>query len=304
MGFPNDIKRCMRDCILNIFWPRNDIVEFFSDHGCTGKDLKVVQNFKEKELSRAKFVDTMFSYLSNKPDEGLGQFRAMLQSLLRWDHFDPYYFDRLGKLKREDAEHSLEHLRQLEEIRDAKIHEARKKREHLEKESQRPQQTLNGLNQLFHKLFTQKEARQQRGYDLERILQELSKLSGLEVTQPFKVNGEQIDGAIKYDGEHYLVEAKWQEKEASNEPVYQFAGKIEGKMYGRGIFVLINGYSNHVISSLVQGKVIKTIFTDGADLSLVLEKHLSFAQMLDTKVKAAQTKGLIYVNPLTGKPKV
>ncbi len=163
----------MRECILHIFWPRNDIVEFFADHGCTKKDLKTVRDFKENGLSRAKIVDMMFSYLSSRPDEGLGQFRAMLQSLLRWDHFDPYYFDNLQKLKREDAEHSLEHLRQLEEIRDAKIHEARKKREQLEKESQRPQQTLKELNHLFHKLFTEKEARQQRGYDLEGILQEL-----------------------------------------------------------------------------------------------------------------------------------
>jgi len=83
---------------------------------------------------------------------------------------------------------------------------------------------------------------------------ELSKLSSLEITEPFKIIGEQIDGSIKYDGEHYLVEAKWQNKEASNEPVYQFANKVEGKMYGRGIFVSIQGFSKNVVKTLVQVK--------------------------------------------------
>ncbi len=49
---------------------------------------------------------------------------------------------------------------------------------------------------------------QKRGYELEKILLELSKTSGLEVTEPFRVNGEQIDGSIKFDGEHYIIEAK------------------------------------------------------------------------------------------------
>jgi hypothetical protein len=63
------------------------------------------------------------------------------------------------------------------------------------------------------------------------------------------VQGEQIDGAVKFEGEHYLLEAKWHDKSAANEPVYQFAGKVEGKMYGRGIFVSVHGFSNEVVGS-------------------------------------------------------
>jgi hypothetical protein len=224
----------------------------------------------------------------------------MLQSLLKWSRFDPYYFDKIKKLDRSAAEKSLNHLRQLQEIRDAKIVADREKREAAEKSKQQPQTTLPALRELFLDLHSGKLNAQKRGYALESILGELSKLEDLELTEPFKVMGEQIDGAIKYDGEHYLIEAKWQEKEASNEPVYQFVGKVEGKMYGRGIFVSINGFSENVVRTIVLGKAIKTIFVDGEDLVLVLEDHLSFVQMLDRKIKAAQTKGLIYVNPITG----
>jgi hypothetical protein len=53
----------------------------------------------------------------------------------------------------------------------------------------------------------------------------------------------------------------------------------------------------------VIGKAIKTVLVDGGDLVLVLEEQLTMAGMIDAKVKAAQTRGLIYVHPITGADK-
>ncbi len=294
----------MRDCILSIFWARKDIFSFFKDHDCTASDLRVIKKFKDRDLSRTAMVDQMFAQLVSRTDSGLGPFRAMLQSLTNWTHFDPYYFDNLKKLDRAAAEQNIAHLCQLTEIRDAKIKEDRKRREAEEVEKQRPQNDLPQLRDRFLELHAGKLKPQDRGYALEKILAELARIESLEVTEPFKIHGEQIDGSIKYDGEHYLVEAKWQDKSASNEPVYQFVSKIEGKMYGRGLFVSAQGFSGNVIKTIVEGKAIKTMFVDGEDLILVLEGHLSFRDMIDKKVKAAQTKGLVYVNPISGKEKL
>lgn len=169
---------------------------------------------------------------------------------------------------------------------------------------QEPRKTLEKLREDFLALHSGQKSLQERGYELEQILLGLGRLSNLEVTDPFRTRGEQIDGALKYEGEHYLLEAKWQDQSASNEPVYQFVGKVEGKMYGRGIFVSINGFSKNVVETVVRGKALKTIFVDGEDIILVLEGHLSFSGMIDIKLKAAQTKGEIYINPLSGKPKI
>lgn len=301
MSFPSDIKGAMRECILKLFWAKDDIVSFFSSNGCTKVDLKSLDNYKE--LSRAKIIDEMFSYLSNKHDDGLGQFRSMLQALINWSHFDSYYFDKLKKLNRDDAQRAIEHLKQLQEIRDHKIKEQRNKQEQKQHEAGVTKISIEELKQKHIALIQGSLSATQRGYELEKILQDLSKLSNLEVTEPFRVNGEQIDGAVKFEGEHYIIEAKWQEKESANEPVYQFAGKVEGKMYGRGLFVSINGFSPNVIQSLVAGKAIRTMFVDGGDIMMVLEGYLSFSEMIDKKVKAAQTKGLIYVDAVTGKSK-
>ncbi len=227
-----------------------------------------------------------------------------MKSLLEWSHFDPYYFDKLKKLNRDSAHKNIEHLRQLQEIRDAKIKADRIRREKRQKEQQQSTHTLQELRDVFLSLYQDKTEPQKRGYELEKIIYQLARISSLDVTESFRVCGEQIDGAVKYDGQHYLIEAKWQDKAASNEPVYQFVGKVESKMYGRGIFISINGFSDYVVESIVKGKAIKTIFIDGEDLILVLEGHLKFSQLIDRKVKAAQTKGEIYINPLSEKSKV
>ena len=302
MSFPNDIKLAMRDCILKLLWPKDDIITFFENNSCTKSDVRAIGDYKT--MHRYAVVDAMFNHLSAKPDEGLGQFRAMLQSLIAWKHFDTYYFDKLKKLSRAEAESAITHLKQLQEIRDHKIQEQRKERERREAAARAPSATLPELKTKFIALLQGEITGARRGYELESILQLLSKLASLEVTEPFRVNGEQIDGAIKYDGEHYIIEAKWQDKAAANEAVYQFAGKIEGKMYGRGLFFSIHGFSENVVGSLVAGKAIKTVFIDGGDLVLVLEGLVGFTEMLDRKIKAAQTKGLIYIDAITGRAKV
>lgn len=70
------------------------------------------------------------------------------------------------------------------------------------------------------------------------------------------------------------------------------------------MFVSINGFSPNVIQSLVAGKAIRTMFIDGGDIMMVLEGYLNFSQMIDKKVKAAPTKGQIYVDAVTGNTKV
>lgn len=302
-SFPADIKGCMKDCILSLFWPRKAIVGFFEKHGCTKAEVGRLQINGENAPKRHEIVDALFETLAARPDNGLGPFRAMLQSLLTWSHFDPYYFEKLRKLDQAAATRNLEHLRQLQEIRDSKIKADRVRRATQEAVRQQPTASLAELRTEYLDLLANKTSRQQRGYALERILAELARLSRLETTEAFRVNGEQVDGAVKFDGEHYLIEAKWQEKSASNEPVYQFAGKVAGKLYGRGLFISVNGFSLEVIRSLVIGKEIQTLFIDGEDLILVLEGHLTMREMIDRKVKAAQTKGLIYVHPISGTEK-
>ncbi|GAB6168476.1 hypothetical protein JCM1393_09360 [Clostridium carnis] len=122
---PKDIIDCMKECILAIFWAKNDIIDFFKNNNCTTRELPKVNEVKE--LSRSGIIDLVFSNLKSRPDDGIGQFRSILKSLVEWDYYNPYYFDEIKKLDKGKAIKNIKHLKQLQEIRDFKIKEERKK---------------------------------------------------------------------------------------------------------------------------------------------------------------------------------
>lgn len=298
--FPKDIKDCMKGCILSIFWPKKDIIDFFKNASCTSKDL--IMESEYKELPRAKIVDIVFANLEKRSDLGIGQFRAMLKQLTEWDYFDPYYFKKLNKLDEDEAKKNITHLEQLQEIRDYKIKQERKRQDELERKRKDISISINELKDIFLNLFSGKDQdgnkinNQRRGYLFEEFLRKLFLNEKIEVTGPFKITGEQIDGAIKYEGEHYIIEAKWHDKWSASDSLYPFAAKVEGKMYGRGIFISINGFSSDAVQALVTGKALRTILIDGGDLVPITEGMYTLRELLDGKIKAAQTMGRIYVD--------
>lgn len=304
--FPKDIADSMRTCILSIFWPKKDIIDFFINNGCTKNDLKNVN----ESLNRSQIIDLVFGNLNNRVDGGIGQFRSMLQALVEWNHFDPYFFKKLKKLDESEAKRNINHLKQLQEIRDSKLKQQREARERKEKEFYKRKNTLKELHNQFINLYQGKDSSgksislQQRGYLLENFLKDLSIYESLTVSDPIKLRGEQIDGTIKYDGENYILEAKWQDNLTASDALYQFAHKVEGKLYGRGIFISINGFSSDSVDALVKGKALNTILFDGADIILVLEGLFTFNEILDRKIKAAQTMGKIYIDVNTMKDKL
>jgi hypothetical protein len=74
-------------------------------------------------------------------------------------------------------------------------------------------------------------------------------------------------------------------------------------MYGRGFFISINGFTKDSVAALVNGTSINTILIDGRDLNLVFWGFLDLNEMLDMKVRAAQTQGYIYYDTIKCKSK-
>lgn len=308
--FPKDVTDSMRTCILSIFWPKKDIISFFVNNGCTKSELKDVYNFDELGISRSQIIDIVFKNLYGRSDGGIGQFRSMLQALLEWDHFDPFYFNKLNKLDQDDALRNINHLKQLQEIRDANLRKLKEERKGKEQENYQKQKSLDQLYNQYINLYQGKDefgssiSLQQRGYLLENFLRDLFIHESIGVSDPIKIRGEQIDGSIKFDGENYILEAKWHDTLTASNALYQFAYKVEGKFYGRGIFISVNGFSKDSVEALVNGKALNSILVDGADLILVVEGIFSFTEILDNKIKAAQTLGKIYIDVTTMKDKL
>lgn len=305
--FSKDIIDCMKECLLSLFWAKKDIMDFFKNNNCTARE--VPKPDKINELSRIGIIDLVFNNLNSKPDNGIGQFRSMLKSLIEWDYYNPYYFNELKKLDKSKAIKNIEHLKQLQEIRDFKIKEERKRREDYEKNKLNISKSMEELKHKFLMLFSGRDEfgksidSQRRGYLFEEFLKELCLLECIQVSNPFKIKGEQIDGVIKYDGENYIVEAKWRDAPSASDSLYNFAYKVEGKMYGRGFFISVNGFSKESVNALITGKAVRTILIDGGDLINIVEGMYSLNYMLDAKIREAQTSGRIYIDVMSMKEK-
>ncbi|WP_240515933.1 restriction endonuclease [Bacillus atrophaeus] len=223
------------------------------------------------------------------------------------DYFDSYYFEELKQLNRDIAETNIKKVKIIHDAYNKKIKEAKENK----KKVQHPniasiQEIQNEYRGLFKK--TDRNGKlitsQDRGYHLENLIMKIAKRENLQVTRPFKIKGEQIDGDLKFEGEHYLVEAKWHDKQTASNDLYQFAYKTEGKLYGRGLFISINGFSTESVEALTIGKAVRTILIDGTDFMHVVEDRISFSELLDHKIKAAQTAGLIYYDAVMQKSKI
>lgn len=135
---------------------------------------------------------------------------------------------------------------------------------------------------------------QQRGYEFEKIFTSLMRASAIPVEEPFRIVGEQIDGAIKYDGHFYLVELKWVQRVCNQPDIASLYMKVEGKMGARGLFIAMQGYSSEVLQSLPKGKEIKVLLLDGVHLANVLFGNYTFQELMEHAVSYASLRGEIY----------
>ncbi|ROT95411.1 hypothetical protein EB810_10020 [Altererythrobacter sp. FM1] len=296
---PLDIRIAMRDCIMAIFWPRKDIIRFLADLGCDADLLPP----PDTDLPRHAIIDDVFSALASRPDRGHAVFQPMIDALAHWTHFDPYYFDKLAKLDRAEARKKIAHLKSAVEQRNSSTTNRRAAASRA-KQTQSQANDLAALNKAFTQIYGKGLTPQARGKLFEKFLQELFNRQSVKMRDPFRIVGEEIDGTFKFEGENYIVEAKWQDSGASTEQLYKFAYKVDGKMQGRGLFISVNGFSNEALRAVVHGKMIKTILMDGGDLAAVLEQRISLEAMLDYKIRAAQTRGEVYVCALREVSKV
>jgi hypothetical protein len=115
-----------------------------------------------------------------------------------------------------------------------------------------------------------------RGYLLEDLLNRIFVLHEITVHRSFRRNagGEQIDAAFEMDGWHYIVECRWRARLADIRQLDGLTGQVSRS--GRqtmGLFLSVDGWSDHVVSLLMQNPDKNIILMEGLDLRMVLAQH-------------------------------
>ena len=153
-------------------------------------------------------------------------------------------------------------------------------------------QELERLLKAFDELFTAAN-HQQRGYSLQDLLAKLFPLFDIPVIRSFTRNegGEQIDGAFRLDGWHYIVECRWRTALADIRELDGLKGQIDrsGKQM-MGIFLSINGWSSNVPKLLKQNPDKSIILVDGYDLRCVLSGQIDLRDFMVVSLLSVESE--------------
>jgi hypothetical protein len=137
-------------------------------------------------------------------------------------------------------------------------------------------------------------APQSRGFAYEKFLKEVFSANGLAPRASFRVVGEQIDGSFELSGETYLLEAKWKGFPVGASDLHAFHGKVEDKAaWSRGLFVSESGFSDEGLIAFGRGK--RVVCMDGLDLHDMLDRGLSFADVMAKKVRHYAESGRPFI---------
>jgi len=305
MHFSDNILTALQDAIINVFWRKKDMRALFERSGVPQQLI----SGQDWEQYKYHILHPVLETL-NRQRDGLGPLRALLKETLDYKDGDHLLWLQDGQKRKREAERCLEHLRLLVKDHDAakrSKEEEQRARQKAAEESARGKGFQKKLADLKQRFFyhLQNRDRQDRGYRLEQILYDLFLLFELNPKSAFRRKGEQIDGAFSLDGDHYLLEAKWQERKVNLTDLRDLDGAVDTSLDNTlGLFISINGFGEVALDGYLQGSRPRIICMDGADITYVLEGRIDFCDLLRRKKDIAVQKRRIFCsagNIISGK---
>lgn len=282
----------LKDALGVIYWKKEELIDFLKLSIENSPIIGSINWNVTKRESVKELIERMTNRLDIYENDLISLF-VSVTDMEDFSHLD--YWDENGIKKKKAKEavskvrnHTTGFIKLNKEQEEARI----RKKETEAKISR--QKSLNdelyNLKVRFTNLTLAKDP-QKRGYDLERFLYDIFLLYDLEPKGSFKIVGEQIDGAFTFQGNDYLLEAKWK-RQVDRGDLASFCSKVETKFKTAvGLMISINGVTKEAISPFFKSIIIM----DGADLINVLEGRISLPDLLYKKRRKASETGEIYL---------
>ncbi|MHA1305527.1 MAG: hypothetical protein DRP89_07890 [Candidatus Neomarinimicrobiota bacterium] len=240
-----------------------------------------------KTLSKRQIAPLILDAIENR-DDCIGVIRRMIEIASHWSSFHLANDEFQARATVQKARELLGTI-ELMEAREAKQRELARKEELARMERERAE-ILRKQSELLLMMFDDlavSTEEQRRGYLLQDLLNRTFALHEIPVVASFTRNegSEQIDGAFKLEGWHYIVECRWRKKLSNIRELDGLSGQIARS--GRqtmGVFLSINGWSDNVVPLLKQNPDKGIILMDGYDFRTVLAGQVDLRDFLLAKV--------------------
>lgn len=291
--FTEEIEVLIKDGIASLYWFKKDLKKAWLRSGVTDGTWESIAAGSGKfgdEKTKREMMDDLYDNLRGLPyNRRLEISRNFVRLLVEQRDFTR----QDDRHKIETAERAALKLREIISQQQKESDYREQIRLKTRRSSEENYHAL--LGSLRERFVAMKELDgQRRGYELEKLICELYRISNVPVEEPFKIIGEQIDGAIKYDGHFYLMEIRWREEKAAQSDIASLMIKVEGKLEARGLFLSMNGYTAEVLKSLPTGKSLRILLFDGIHLANVIYGMYTLGELLEHAISQASTRGNIY----------
>jgi hypothetical protein len=295
--FNQSIITALKDAVVKVFWKKDDLRTLFAVAGVPPALIQA-QNW---DLVKYKILSPIIDDLNSK-EQGLGPLRRILQETLSFRDGSHLLWCSDGQRLKRKAEESLKRLREVVKDHDAAKQSEEEQRTLIRRRKEEANkyrafnEKLTGLKAQFIN-FHSKTDHNERGYDLECMLNELFTLFDLTPRSLFRRKGEQIDGAFALDRDHYLVEAKWQKKQVALSDLRDLDGAVGSSLDNTlGLFISIEGFSEQGIEAYLQGNRPRIMCMDGSDLFMVLDGRIDLLALLQRKKEVVVQKKRIFTS--------
>lgn len=250
-----------------------------------------------KTLSKRQIAPLIIDAIENRGDCN-GVIRRMIEIAAHWSSFHLANNEFQARATVQKARAILGTI-ELMDAREAKQRELSRKEELARMEQERAER-FRKQSELLLMMFDElavSTKEQRRGYHLQDLLNRTFDLHAIPVVASFTRNegGEQIDGAFRLEGWHYIVECRWRKKISDIRELDGLSGQIDRS--GRqtmGVFLSINGWSDNVVPLLKQTTGKSIILMDGFDLRTVLAGHVDLRDFLLAKIEKLNLKAEPY----------
>lgn len=216
---------------------------------------------------------------------------AVIEIAADWDGFHLAHDEYAARATVQKAREVLKKI----EIDEAEETKRRDEERHIQIERERAEfdKHLSLLLMMFDEL-TRSEDPHQRGYLLQDLLDRLFTLYRIPIIKSFTRNegAEQIDGAFKLEGWHYLLECRWRKKLADIRELDGVKGQVDrsGKQT-MGFYLSINGWSENVPVLLKQNPDKSIVLMEGYDLRCILSGSIDLSDFILAKVARLNLEG-------------
>ncbi|MFI1241486.1 hypothetical protein [Nocardia salmonicida] len=285
----------LQEALACAYWYKDDLRAFL--RSATGQPELIAQLDWGGGSYKRAIVRQLVTTLAENQHR---YFDTLIALILATVEIDPAPLKRLddGLTKYETATAALNVLRGLVEPYRAMRSEAEAaaQRRRIDHERAKKEQALARETAELHTKFLAMHAQepQARGYALEGLLNRLFTVYDINAKGPFRIQGEQIDGAFTFAGTDYLLEAKWQKELSTTADLSTFADKVRRKLDNTlGLFLSINGFQPNAIKLSGEGGRRVLLLTEGYDLQLVLDGRIRFDELLRRKREHAARTGEI-----------